>query len=141
MVGPEWSRIRRESERAMAAKDEWDDSAFTSTLAEEAATQIILQLGDKFKGTYHGSTKVTDPNKPADDPKATWWQHAFRAAPNQDGLDEGELCSIGGYAMDQTFGEGDKVPQGTKCRLECVKEVDMGTGKNPMKSIKISIIP
>lgn len=111
----------------------WDDSAF-EIVREAAATSVTLEVGDVFKGVYVGPEEITDPNTGKE-----WTQYLFRAAPNMDGIDEDELCALGGSALQNAIENEDFAP-GNRVRLECVKEVETRKG-NPYKSLKISVMP
>jgi|SRR5215471_8690461 len=114
----------------MTAKaDEWADDQFTEVAAEESPTSVVLDRGDVFKGVYVGPQHVTDPNTGKE-----WDQFLFRAGPNHDGIDQDELCALGGKAIEDGMGG---VPVGARVRLECVKEIDTRKG-NPYKSVKIT---
>lgn len=108
----------------MAGKAE--DTGWT-TVTEESATRIIFdKVGDEFIGAYLGHDLV----------QGEYDYVLFRGT-------DGNLYSMScGYKLQDAFGSAvdetaGKIAEGTTVRLTYVKDVPMGTGRNPMKDIKV----
>jgi len=102
--------------------DEW------TTVTDESAIRIQFDTPgkDEFVGTYLGHDLV----------QGEYDYVLFRGT-------DGKLYSLSNsYKLSQAFGSGDgetegKISEGTMCRLVYVKDVPMGSGRNPMKDIRV----
>lgn len=104
--------------------DEWQ------TVTDESATRIIFDKPgeDVFIGVYIGHDMV----------QGEFDYVLFRGT-------NGELYSISNsYKLQESFGTGDgetegKIAEGTMVRIRYVKDVPMGSGRNPMKDLAVDV--
>jgi hypothetical protein len=110
---------------AKPANDGWQ------TVTDESATRIIFDTpGDVFIGEYLGHDLVQD-------------EYDYVMFRGEDGALYSTSC---GYKLRDSFGTADgevdaKVAEGSTVRLTYVKDVPMGSGRNPMKDIRVDVKP
>jgi hypothetical protein len=109
-----------------------NDNDGWTTVAEESATQIKFDTdGDTFTGVKVGSDRLTarDGNE--------FTVYLFRAHGAQNGIEDGEFCSIAESYKLQALAE---IPDGHLVRVTRTKLVDVGRPQ-PMTDYKIESKP